>query len=187
MATRRKSSKRISKRRARNFWAQRSSGNKPARLHYQDLTPRQREIREKALHAVSRSRRKGISLKQAAREEHVSMRSIARYIPAAIKSDKSSEIVVTKGDRYRRDLMLPTVLGEIPISVYSSREASLLTRYRLALRDYARKGDLLALRPFEGLTISGQPLQTDTQSLITILGAGEFRPERLYAAIGGAA
>jgi hypothetical protein len=161
--------------------------SKSTSLRYRRLTSRQREIREKALHAVSRSRRKGIPLKQAAREEAVSMRSIARYVPAAIKRNKLGEVVATKGDRYRRDMRLPTALGEIPISVYSSREASLLTKYRLALAKYARTGDERVLHPFQGLTVDSHQLLTDPGQVMTVLGAGEFQPERLYAAIGGAA
>jgi hypothetical protein len=163
------------------------SKDKSARLRYQDLTARQREIRKKALRAVSRSRRKGVSLKAAAREEHVSMRSIARYVPAATKQDKSGQLVATKGDRYRREMLLPSALGEIPISVYSSREATRLTKYRLALADYARTGIELVLRPFQSLTVSGHALPTDPGQIMTLLGAGEFQPDRLYAAIGGAA
>jgi hypothetical protein len=162
------------------------SKNKLKRFRYQRLKVGQREIRDKALHAVSRSRRKGISLKVAAREEHVSMRSIARYVPAAIKRDKSGQLIATKGDRYRREMMLPSALGEIPISVYSSREATLLTKYRLALADYARTGNEVVLRPFQGLTVSGHTLPTDPGQIMTLLGAGEFQPDRLYAAIGGA-
>jgi hypothetical protein len=172
---------------ARSRVAKKPSGSKSARLRYKDLTARQRKIREKAIHAVSRSRRKGIPLKQAAREEHVSMRSIARYVPAAIKRNKLGEVVATKGDRYRRDMMLPTALGEIPIPVYSSREASLLTKYRLAFAKYARTGDELVLRPFQGLTVGGHKLTTDPAELMAVLGAEEFQPDRLYAAIGGAA
>jgi hypothetical protein len=157
-----------------------------ARHRFEDLSARQREIRKKALHAVARSRRKRISLKAAAREEHVSMRSIARYVPAAIKRDKSGQLIAARGDRYRREMMLPSALGEIPISVYSSREASLLTKYRLALAKYARTGNELVLRPFQGLTVSGHALPTDPSQLMTLLGAGEFQPDRLYAAIGGA-
>ena len=164
-----------------------ASQNKSQPLSYQSLTVRQREIRARALHAVSRSRRKGISLRVAAREEHVSMRSVARYVPAAIKRDKSGQLIATKGDRYRREMMLPSALGEIPISVYSSREATRLTKYRLALAKYARTGSELVLRPFRGLTVSGHALPTDAQQIITLLGAGEFQPDRLYAAIGGAA
>lgn len=171
---------------ARSRVAIKPSEKKSPRLRYKDLTARQRETREKAIHAVSRSRRQGISLKQAAREEHVSMRSIARYVPAAIKRDKSGQLIAAKGDRYRREMMLPSALGEIPISVYSSREAGLLTKYRLALAKYARTGNELALRPFRGLTVSGHALPTDPQQIMTLLGAGEFQPERLYAAIGGA-
>jgi hypothetical protein len=172
---------------ARSRVATKRSGNKSARLRYKDLNARERETRKKALHAVSRSRRQGISLKQAAREEHVSMRSIARHVPAAIKQDKSGLLIATKGDRYRREMMLPSALGEIPISVYSSREASLLTKYRLALAKYARTGNELVLRPFQGLTVSGHALTTDRGQIMTLLGAGEFQPDRLYAAIGGAA
>ena len=171
----------------RNGSIARNSRRESRRRLYKDLTRRQRELREKALHAVSRSRRKGISVKQAAREEHVSMRSIARYVPAAIKRDKSGQLIATKGDRYRRDMVLPTALGEIPISVYSSREATLLTKYRLALAKYARAGNERVLRPFQGLTISGHELLTDPGQVMNVLGAGEFQPERLYAAIGGAA
>jgi hypothetical protein len=160
---------------------------KSARVLYQDLTARQRKIREKALHAIARSRRKGIPLRIAAREEGVSMRSVAKYVPAAIKRDKSGVQVATKGDRYRRNMTLPSPLGDIPISVYSSREASLLTKYRLALAEYARTGDEQILRPFQGQTVNGNVLVTDPGQLIGMLGAGEFRPDRLYAAIGGAA
>ncbi len=163
------------------------SNRKLARLRYRDLTARQREIRERALHAVARSRRKGISLKVAAREEHVTLRSLARYVPAAIKRDKSGQLIAAKGDRYRREMMLPSALGEVPISVYSSREASLLTKYRLALAKYARTGNELVLRRFQGLTVSAHALPTDPGQIMTLLGAGEFQPDRLYAAIGGAA
>jgi hypothetical protein len=54
------------------------------------------------------------------------MRSIAKYVPAATKQNKAGELVATRGDRYRRDVILPSALGEIEVSVYSSREASLV-------------------------------------------------------------
>ena len=163
----------------------RDQAEKP--LRYRDLTPRQRHTRERALHAVARARRKGISLKLAAREEHVSMRSITRYLPAALKRSKSGALIATRGDRYRRDMMLPTALGDVPIAVYSFREASLLTKFRLALAEYARGLDTSLLRPFEGLTVSGHALLTDVNLLRALLGAGGFRPENIYGAIGGAA
>jgi hypothetical protein len=175
-----------SRKRSRSGAIKKRSSTKFAKLRSLGLTARQRKIREKALHAVSRSRRKQIPLKTAAREEHVAMRSIAKYIPAAIRRNNAGEIVATRGDRYRRDVILPSAMGEIPISVYSSRDASLVAKYRLALAKYARGADESVLRPFVGLRVGGHELPTDPALVRAILAAAEFQPEKLYAAIGGA-
>src|SRR5437870_860837 len=101
--------------------AQKSKSNKtilprPGRLS--KLTPRSFSARDRALHALADVRRHGVSLSHAARDNDVTLRTVKRYVGAALLQNRPGErIRATKSDRLTRYLQIPTPDGPKEIKV----------------------------------------------------------------------
>lgn len=140
------------------------------------------ETYNRALHVLARMRRTGASLTAAAREEHIDPRTVRKYLGADIKRLANGRgIQTTKGDRRRRDMLIPTTLGTSPIAVRGSKQATLLGRYMSAVGKYLRTGDADGLVEFQGLSISNQVLITDPETLSALAQAGALQLDEIYA------
>src|SRR5208337_3674582 len=110
----------------------------------------------RALHVVARMRRTGQTLTAASRDEHIDPRTVRKYLGAELRGPKlKRKVRPTKGDRRRRDMLIPTALGTSPVAVRGSRQASQLGRYMAAVGKYLRTGDSDSLDEFRGKSIGG--------------------------------
>lgn len=138
---------------------------------------RKRETYNRALHALARMRRTGSSLTAAAREEHIDPRTVRKYLRAELRGRGKA----TKADRRRRDMLIPTTIGNAPVTVRGSKQASQLGRYMSAVSKYLRKGDVDGLAEFEGQSIAGHVLITDPDILSSLAQAGALTLDEIYA------
>jgi hypothetical protein len=156
------------------------------------VNERQADARTRALHALAKMRRDDLSLVEACRLEHIKPSTMRRYVGNALTQDKpGSKYRATAGDRFRRDLQIPTALGPTAIPVYGSKNAREIALYLNAIALYLRKGDTTKLESFKGKTIRvrGQKVEliTDPETLSGLALAGALQFDQLYASFAGAA
>ncbi len=156
------------------------------------LAPRSaREVkaRNRALHALVRVRR-GESLSQAARAEHVKLATIKKYLGGQFHQDAPGKRwKPTKSDRLSARMNVLTPLGPMTVSVRGSRERTRLARYNVALAKW-RRGEPDAdaeLAAFEGKRVGGHLLITDTKLLATLEEASVIDFDELYSSLTGSA
>ncbi len=145
---------------------------------------RQVEARNRALHALARMRR-GESLSQAARVEHVKLATVKKYVGRHVHQDAPGKRwKPTKSDRLTARMNVPTPLGPMTVTVRGSRERARLSRYNIAVARWRRgKAGDAELAAFEGQTVGGHPLITDVKLLATLEDAGVLEFEELYASL----
>jgi len=153
---------------------------------------REAEVRRRALHALAKMRREKLSMAEACRLEHIKPRTLLRHVGSAVQQDRpGGRYRATRGDRFRRDLQIPTALGPIPVPVYGSKGAREIANYLNAIALYLRKGDASQLGHFQGKTIRvrGQKVEliTDPATLSALALAGALQFDQLYASFTGAA
>ncbi len=141
-----------------------------------------RETYNHALHVLARMRRTGVTLTAAAREEHIDPRTVRKYLGAELRGSRLKRRVrPTKGDRRRRDMLIPTALGTSPIVVRGSKQATQLGQYMSAVGKYLRTGDSDALDEFRRKSIGGHLLITDPNTLGSLAQAGALQLDEIYA------
>ena len=140
-----------------------------------------RDTYNRALHVLARMRRTGETLTSAAREEHIDLRTVRKYLGAELRGITNGEVQPTKADRRVRNMMIPTEKGVEPSSIHGSKEASQLGRYMSAVGKYLTTGDISGLEEFEGQTIAGRQLITDPDVLNSLAQAGALQPDQIYA------
>ena len=131
----------------------------------------------RSLHVLARMRRTGASVTAAAREEHIDPRTVRKYLKGELRRRGRA----TRADRRKRDMLIPTALGNAPVSVRGSKQASQLGRYMSAVGKYLRTGDAEVLAEFEGQSIDGHPLITDADILSSLAQAGALTLDEIYA------
>jgi hypothetical protein len=143
---------------------------------------KRRETYSRALHALARMRRTGLTLTAAAREEHIDPRTVRKYLGAELRGSRlKRKVLPTKADRRRRDMLIPTSLGTSPVAVRGSNQASQLGRYMAAVGRYLRTGDSDSLDEFRGKSIGGHLLITDPDTLGSLAQAGALQLDEIYA------
>jgi hypothetical protein len=150
------------------------------------------DVRIRALHALAKMRRDKLSLAEACRLEHIKQGTFLRYVGSAVQQNKhNGRYQATAGDRFRRDLQLPTALGPTPVSIHGSKKATEISQYLNAIALYLRKGDATKLERFKGKTIRvrGEKVEliTDPTTLTSLALADALRFDQLYASFTGAA
>ena len=134
-------------------------------------------------------RREKLSLAEACRLEHIKPSTFLRYVGSAVRQDKpGARYRATTGDRFRRDLYIPTALGPMKVSVHGSKAATTLSKYANAINYYLRTGKTSRLRQFKTVRIGKQQIEliTEPATLSVLAEANALRLDQLYAAIGGA-
>lgn len=140
------------------------------------------ETYNRALHVLSRMRRTGLTLTAAAHEEHIDPRTVRKYLGTELRGSKlKRKVQATKGDRRRRDMLIPTALGTSPVVVRGSKQATQLGRYMAAVGKYLHTGDSDSLDEFRGKTIGGHVLITDPDTLGSLAQAGALQLDEIYA------
>lgn len=138
---------------------------------------KRQETYNRALHVLARMRRTGSSLTAAAKEEHIDPRTVRKYL----KSEMQGRGRPTKADRRKRDMLIPTTIGNAPVTVRGSKQASELGKYMSAVSKYLRNGDVEGLARFEGKSIGGHALITDPDLLSSLAQAGALTLDEIYA------
>jgi hypothetical protein len=133
-------------------------------------------------------RRKQLSLAAASRLERVKPDTVLRYVGSALKRDRpGGRFHATKGDRFRRDLQIPSESGPITVPIYGSKNAENISKYLNAVAHYLRTGEKSKLRPFRGKTIKVGCKQirllTDSRALMSLAEADLLHFDQLYASI----
>ena len=136
-----------------------------------------RDTYNRSLHVLARMRRTGASLTTAAQEEHIDPRTVRKYLKAELRDRGKA----TRADRRRRDMLIPTTVGNAPVTVRGSRQASQLGKYMSAVGKYLRTGDVEALAKFQNQSIGGQSLITDPNTLTVLAEAGALTLDEIYA------
>jgi len=126
-------------------------------------------------------RRTGDSLSAASREEHIDPRTVRKYLGADLKGLGEGQTKPTRADSRRRNMLVLTSGGTTPAIIRGSEQASKLGRYMSAVGQYLRTGSSHALEEFEGQSIGGHPLITDTRTLNYLAEAGSLQLDRIYA------
>jgi hypothetical protein len=137
-------------------------------------------------------RREQLSLAEACRLEHLKPSTFLRYAGAAVRQDRpGGRYRAVAGDRFRRDLQIPTALGQTPVAIYGSKNARDVSDYLNAVSLYLRKGDASKLKRFKGKIVGGRgqkvELITDPQTLSALAQAGALQFDQLYASFTGGA
>jgi len=122
-------------------------------------------------------RRTGASLTAAAREEQIDPRTVRKYL----KTEFRGRGKPTKADRRNRDMLIPTTVGNAPVTVRGSKRASELGKYMGAVGKYLRTGDVEGLERFEGKSIAGHTLITNPELLSSLAQAGALTLDEIYA------
>ena len=166
--------------------------NKTKRFGKTIIPRRDREARarERALGALAQMRREHLSLAAASRLEHIKPGTVLRYLGSAVRHDRPGERYrATKGDRFRRDLQIPTAQGLMTVPVYGSKNAENVSKYLNAIAHYLRTGDESKLRPFRGKTlkVDGKrtKLLTDPGTLSALAEADALHLDQLYGSARG--
>lgn len=130
-------------------------------------------------------RTRGLSLTKAAKEAHVSRASVLRYVGSALSKTDSRYYQAAASDRFARSLRFLTAEGQIAITVRSSKSASRIALYWVAVDEYLKTGRTLKLRAFTGksIRVGKQQFQfiTDTRLLNRIASVGEVTFEDIYS------
>jgi len=116
-------------------------------------------------------------LTAAAREEQIDPRTVRKYL----KTEMRGRGKPTKADRRKRNMLVPTSLGNAPVTLRGSKQASELGKYMSAVGKYLRTGNVEALARFEGKSIGGHPLITDPDLLSSLAQAGALTLDEIYA------
>jgi hypothetical protein len=150
------------------------------------------QARTRALHALAKMRRDNLSLAEACRLEHIKPRTFLRHVGSAVQQDRpGGKYRAATGDRFRRDLQIPTALGPTAVPIHGSKKATEISQYLNAIALYLRKGDTSKLERFKGKTIRvrGQKIEliTDPETLSGLALAGALQFDQLYASFTGAA
>lgn len=159
---------------------------KPPHSNVPALSSRSSEARNRAIRALALMRREKVSLAAACRLEHVKPSTFLRYVGSAIRQDKpGGRFRASAGDRFRRDLQIPTAVGLVTVAVYGSKNAKLVSDYLNAVAAFLRTGDKTLLKPFKGKVLKARghdiALETDPQTLSTLAQAGALQVDHLYA------
>ena len=140
--------------------------------------------RQRVLRALAEMRH-GVSISRAARENGVTPKTIKRYAGSALVQDRpGGRIRAAKSDRLVRYLQIPGPDGPVEITVRGSKAASEVAKYKAAVNQFLR-GDLNALKPWEGRRIAGNELLA-SPAAIKALAERDLVPYSLYRTLGAA-
>jgi hypothetical protein len=171
-----------------NGKVRRQEGKNVAR-HRRSVAPRnerERQARDRALHALNLIRRKGYGLGAALSESDTSARTFHKYLGSEVLPSKPGQRVrVTKEDRRIREMLVTTGLGDVAKKIHGSENASINAAHRRGVLHYLRKGDDSLLTPFQGKSIDGVELLTDPELISALAEQGAIKPEQFYASVGG--
>ena len=152
--------------------------------HPDDLSPKSREARRRALHALSLMRTQDYSLTAAAREAHTTLETVKKYAGTAL-SKEGAQYEASEWDRIVRRMRFYTPRGNIALDVKDSRSASRIAHHVAAVDKYLKTGNEEVLKPFRGKSVVvdgiAHSFEVDPETLEILALAGEVQYEDLYA------
>ena len=147
------------------------------------LSERSFAARDRALHALA-DMRHGASPSEAARDNGVTLRTIKKYVNAALVQDRpGGRLRATKADRLVRYVQIPGPIGPVEIKVRGSKQATDAAKYNAAVSRFL-SGDRNALAPWHGKKIGGVDVIT-SGIFLKKLAQKEVLPHSLYRALSG--
>ena len=141
---------------------------------------RNKAVRRRALAVISRMRRRGESLSQAARILHTTPRTVRKFIGKQLRRTASGRYSVKESDRLTRELNVFGPDGYELVSVRSFKQAQLASEHLNAVGRFLRTGDPEWLKPFRGKRIGGIELLTDPDRLNQFADADLVKLDNLY-------
>jgi len=133
-------------------------------------------------------RREKVSASKAAHREGIKLKTFrqraGRYL---YRSGPGKPWKARSDDQLAVSMTVLTRQGRVDVIVRNSRERRLLHDYESAVRMFRANEDGAEeeLKRFEGKTIAGHQLITDTRLLIELEEADELDFESLYTSVGG--
>lgn len=125
--------------------------------------------------------RSGIPATEALRLAHTTMRTARQHVGSALSRDpRTGRIVARPGDTFRRDVNVLGAEGYIPVTLRSSKQASLASQHLIAVNRFLRTGNMAWLKPFIGKRLAGVELLTDTDRLQILADADLVKLDALY-------
>lgn len=153
------------------------------------LPERQRAARSRALRALSRTRREGISLSRAAEAEGTRASTVRRHAGTALVRD-GRRWTPRQRDRLLRQVRF-VIADPFPdvvvLETKDSRTASKIGAYWVAVGEWLETGDTEGLDEFRRQTITVQrktiPFVTDLEVLRDLADAGQLSMDEIYAGL----
>ena len=136
--------------------------------------------REQALAALSLMRREKLSLNAAAQRLDISPDVVRRYAGEGLRRGASGNFYAKPSDDISRSMNFLTGRGLIEIEVRNSKDATLISRYMTALKDYLATGEKSFLDRFRGRRVGTHRFITDPDILDELADAGEVDFDSLY-------
>jgi hypothetical protein len=157
---------------------------------FSKLTARQRAARNRTLALLADLRTRRDTYTRLLRQHRVSTRTAHKYLGPHLRggSRRGDPVRASKSDRMLRELLFPTSLGDVPMRIRGSRDASRLSEF-FQDRDKLLRGKLSAHifeAKWRGVRIAGQEVFADTTTIIHMANAGDLKVENLYASTAGA-
>lgn len=142
------------------------------------------QTKEKAFDVVAKARKdSGKPLATIARETGTTVKTVRKYLPAALHKSREGKWVVTKSDRYVRSLSLPGPYGHVRVQARGSKEAQFASAYLSSIRRWESSRKPSELAPFHGKKVGGFELITAPRTLRALREAGLLQLDSLYAAL----
>jgi len=171
--------------RGREVTLERKRPKAPHRRRFDELSPREKFLRERSLRVISSMRRDGLSLSEASGKEGISPKTVIRH--TGVLTKKGERYRATKHDRIERKMEINERGRSRHLVVKDSRRASLIGKYQNAVRRSLETGDSSFLKPFIGKRVRDSDgnwhvLETDLDALYEIQERGEDEEFRsIYA------
>jgi hypothetical protein len=149
-------------------------------------TDKQFQAKEKAFDVVAAARRNsGKSLGAIARETGTTVKTVRKYLPAALRKSRSGKWVVSKSDRYVRHVSLPGQYGHETVKAHGSKQAQLASAYWAAIGRWTASRNPAELAPFHGKKVGSFEFITDPRTLNALRDSGLLQLDSLYAGAKG--
>lgn len=142
----------------------------------------------RVVQALGLMRREGAAASTAARLVGIKLKSfVQRAGKVLYRSGPGKPWKARKSDQLATLVSIPQPFGKEDVVAKNLRERKLAGSYLSALRMWraAEDGAEAALKAFEGKTIGGRKLITDTKLLIQLEEADQLDVDNLYSALGG--
>lgn len=155
------------------------------RTDAKQLSAGELEARDRALDALARMRRDGMSIEHAARLADTTVNTVIRHVGTALRKDARGKWTPTSRDKlYRGPMFMYTRYGRVSVEVTDSRTASRLAHYQKALEEFAETSSTARLKEFEGQSFRAGKVRydflTDPEKLWPVVHAGELSTEGPY-------